>query len=126
MKVCLSCNCKNPDDFIVCKNCGKLLSQKDFMTVGYKTVFSVLLVIALILVFIGAKVYDKLAYKVVGLPDKKYKLDVVDFKYPAKWIPLGKVFYNVRLQIVNSDTSTTAFHSTSICYHNTGICVLSV
>ena len=94
MKVCLSCICKNPDDFIVCKNCGKLLSQKDFMTVGNKTVFSVFLILSLILLFIGAKIYDRLAYKVISLPYKKYNIDVVEFKYPAKWIPLGKVFYN--------------------------------
>ncbi|MCR5261741.1 MAG: hypothetical protein K6C94_07880 [Candidatus Gastranaerophilales bacterium] len=93
-KICTDCKTENPNDFIVCKNCGKILPKSREIRTGKKTNFVILTVIFLILVFIGVKVYDKKAYQVINFPDKYTNLDVLTFKLPAKWIPIGKVTYN--------------------------------
>ena len=92
-KRCIYCEVKNPDDFCVCKNCGKILNQ-DGIKVGKSVIFFVFLFVFLILFYIGAKIYDKMQYKEVSLPDKKYNMNVVQFKMPKKWVPVGRVFYN--------------------------------
>lgn len=94
MKKCSKCGTQNPSDYKVCQNCGKLLQQTDGIKIGVKTVLTVILGIVLMLTWLGFRIYDRTAYQVIGLPDKKYNLDVVNFKVPYKWIPVGKVFYN--------------------------------
>lgn len=97
MKKCSCCGEKNPEDFRVCKNCGKLLDNYEQgigIKVGIKTIIVVFVIILFIFIWLGMRIYDKIAYTETGLPDKKYNMDVVNFKIPAKWIPIGKVFYN--------------------------------
>ena len=62
--------------------------------IGKKTVTAVILLILAVVIVLGVKIFNKSFYKTVALPDKKYYKDVVQFSYPRKWIPLGKVFYN--------------------------------
>jgi len=93
-KICSNCKTENPDDYKACKECGKLLPKSVGIKTGKKTNFVIFTVIILILAFLCIKVYDKKAYQVVNFPDKYTNLDVLTFKLPAKWIPLGKVTYN--------------------------------
>lgn len=62
--------------------------------IGKNTVVSVILLILIVLFCLGVRIFNRLFYKSVALPDKKYYKDVVQFSYPKNWIPLGKVFYN--------------------------------
>lgn len=62
--------------------------------IGRKTVIAVIFLILAVLFVLGVKIFNKSFYKTVALPDKKYYKNVVEFSYPKKWIPLGKVFYN--------------------------------
>lgn len=62
--------------------------------IGKKTVIFTIVLILLVLTCVGVRIFNKLYYKTVSLPDKKYYKDVVQFSYPQKWIPLGKVIYN--------------------------------
>ncbi len=94
-KRCHYCNQDNPNDFVVCQKCGKLLdSHSEGIKIGSKTIIVVIFILFSIFGYLGIRIYDKICYRTVGLPDKKYNLDVVTFKIPQKWIPIGKVFYN--------------------------------
>lgn len=62
--------------------------------IGKNTVIVVVALILVLVFFLCVKIYNRVFYKTVALPDKKYYKDVVQFSYPKKWVPLGKVFYN--------------------------------
>ena len=70
------------------------ISGSKEIRVGQKTIFAIFVIITLILCFLGIRIHNKLSYKTIALTDKKYYKDVAEFSYPAKWVPLGKVFYN--------------------------------
>lgn len=59
-----------------------------------KLIYAVIAVIIILLCILGIKIFNKMFYKSVSLPDKKYYKNVVQFYYPRSWVPLGKVFYN--------------------------------
>lgn len=95
-KICKYCNCENPNDFSVCKNCGKLLenNNQEGIRISKKFLVFVFLIIAAIITSVSFKIYDKNAYFVTSLPDKETMMDIVTFKLPQNWVPIGRSFYN--------------------------------
>lgn len=95
MKNCDNCKSENEDNLNACKQCGSpLKSNVDGIKVGAKTIGFLLVILLVIAFVLGQKIYDKVSYEKISLPDKQYNMDVVSFKIPKKWIPIGRVFYN--------------------------------
>lgn len=92
MKKCSNCKEENPDDFKVCKNCGKILTNNSFTKLK-KTKITVFILL-FVFCFWGVKLYDKFAYKPAKLVDNITNIEVAQYKIPSKWVSFGKVFYN--------------------------------
>lgn len=92
MKKCSHCKEENPNDFKVCKNCGKTLTNSFFTELNKEKITVIL--ILFVLSFWGIKIYDKYVYKSVKLIDNQSNIEVVKYKAPKKWVSFGRVFYN--------------------------------
>lgn len=92
MKKCSHCKEENPNDFKVCKNCGKILKNNFFTELKKEKI--IIFLILIMFSFGSVKLYDKLTYKPAKLVDNIPNIEVVQYKVPAKWLSFGKVFYN--------------------------------
>lgn len=92
MKKCSNCKEENPDDFKVCKKCGKILLKNNFIKLKKVGINIILLIVTVF--FAGIKIYDRIIYTSGKIIDNRSNIEVVQYKAPAKWLSFGKVFYN--------------------------------
>ncbi len=94
MKKCSQCGEFNSDDFIICAKCGKLLNKRLIKSENHIKFF-VFTVIIVTFIFIGTKIYDKLAYKTLIIRDYEFTRDIVaSYKIPSNWYYSENIIYN--------------------------------